>query len=99
MLARRARLLASVLQALAQVKVASARQSWRRKGSLGLVLDSDAAEEAASDNGAAAAPAPADAVDDARDALFTVKTALVEMRTRSSLVSDSCDSDDVRAPL
>ena len=34
-----------------------------------------------------------------RDALFTVKTALVEMRTRSSLVSDSCDSDDVRAPL
>ena len=36
---------------------------------------------------------------DLRDALFTVKTALVEMRTRSSLVSDSCDSDDVRAPL
>ena len=35
---------------------------------------------------------------DLRDALFTVKTALVEMRTRSSLVSDSCDSDDVRAP-
>ena len=34
-----------------------------------------------------------------REALFTVKTALVEMRTRSSLVSDSCDSDDVRAPL
>ena len=28
-----------------------------------------------------------------------LKTALVEMRTRSSLVSDSCDSDDVRAPL
>ena len=34
-----------------------------------------------------------------REALFTVKTALVEMRTRSSLVSDSCDSDDARAPL
>ena len=95
-------------------------KSGRRKGSLGLVLDSDAAEEAASTNGAAAAPAPADAVDDAtgpppspgglvdqteeelrnlREALFTVKTALVEMRTRSSLVSDSCDSDDARAPL
>ena len=52
-------------------------KSGRRKGSLGLVLDSDAADEAAS----------------------TIKTALVEMRTRSSLVSDSCDSDDVRAPL
>ena len=34
-----------------------------------------------------------------REALFTVKTALVEMRTRSSLVSDSCDSEDARAPL
>ena len=104
----------------------SRTKSGRRKGSLGLVLDSDAAEQAASTNGAAAAPAPADAVDDApagpapvgpppspgglvdqteeelrnlREALFTVKTALVEMRTRSSLVSDSCDSDDARAPL
>ena len=38
-------------------------KSGRRKGSLGLVLDSDAAE-VASDNGGAAAPAPADAVDD-----------------------------------
>ena len=96
----------------------SRTKSGRRKGSLGLVLDSDAA--IASTNGAAAAPAPADAVDDAtgpppspgglvdqteeelrnlREALFTVKTALVEMRTRSSLVSDSCDSDDARAPL
>ena len=43
----------------------SRTKSGRRKGSLGLVLDSDAAEEAASTNGAAAAPAPADAVDDA----------------------------------
>ena len=89
----------------------SRTKSGRRKGSLGLVLDSDAAEEAAPTNGAAAAPAPAAAVDDAtvdqteeelrnlREALFTVKTALVEMRTRSSLVSDSCDSDDARAPL
>ncbi len=40
-------------------------KSGRRKGSLGLVLDSDAAEEAVSTNGAAAAPAPADAVEDA----------------------------------
>ena len=40
-------------------------KSGRRKGSLGLVLDSDAADEAASTNGAAAAPAPADAVEDA----------------------------------
>ena len=32
-----------------------------------------------------------------REALFTVKTALVEMRTRSSLVSD--DSEDALAPL
>ena len=39
-------------------------KSGRRKGSLGLVLDSDAADEAASTNGAAAAPAPADAVED-----------------------------------
>ena len=38
-------------------------KSGRRKGSLGLVLDSDTAEEAASTNGAAAARAPADAVD------------------------------------
>ena len=37
-------------------------KSGRRKGSLGLVLDSDAADEAASTNGAAAAPAPSDAV-------------------------------------
>ena len=43
----------------------SRTKSGRRKGSLGLVLDSDAAEEAVSTNGAAAAPAPADAVDDA----------------------------------
>ena len=109
----------------------SRTKSGRRKGSLGLVLDSDerdAAEEVASTNGLATAPAPADAVDDAnhvidawgaepadgdgdespttplfRPALagrprdqtewspglegraFTVKTALVEMRTRSSL--------------
>ena len=34
---------------------------------------------------------------DLRNALFTVKTALVEMRTRSSLVSD--DSEDALAPL
>ena len=35
-------------------------KSGRRKGSLGLVLDSDAAEEVvASTNGGAAAPAPA----------------------------------------
>jgi hypothetical protein len=33
-------------------------KSGRRKGSLGLVLDSDAAEEVVSTNGAAAAPAP-----------------------------------------
>ena len=43
-------------------------KSGRRKGSLGLVLDSDAADEAASTNGAAAAPAPADAVEDANHA-------------------------------
>ena len=43
----------------------SRTKSGRRKGSLGLVLDSDAAEEALSTNGAAAAPAPADAVEDA----------------------------------
>ena len=43
----------------------SRTKSGRRKGSLGLVLDSDAAEEAVSTNGAAAAPAPADAVEDA----------------------------------
>ena len=63
----------------------SRTKSGRRKGSLGLVLDSDAADEAAFTNGAAAAPeAPAE-------------TALVEMRTRSSLVSD--DSEDALAPL
>ena len=91
----------------------SRTKSGRRKGSLGLVLDSDAAEEAASTNGAAAAPAPVgpppspgglvdqteEELRNLREALFTVKTALVEMRTRSSLVSDSCDSDDARAPL
>ena len=46
----------------------SRTKSGRRKGSLGLVLDSDerdAAEEVASTNGTATAPAPADAVDDA----------------------------------
>ena len=43
-------------------------KSGRRKGSLGLVLDSDAADEAASTNGAAAALAPADAVEDANHA-------------------------------
>ena len=43
-------------------------KSGRRKGSLGPVLDSDAADEAASTNGAAAAPAPTDAVDDANHA-------------------------------
>ena len=41
-------------------------KSGRRKGSLGLVLDSDAALEAVSTNGAAAAPGPADAVDEGR---------------------------------
>ncbi len=46
----------------------SRTKSGRRKGSLGLVLDSDAAEQAVSTNGAAAAPAPADAVEDANHA-------------------------------
>ena len=48
-------------------------KSGRRKGSLGLVLDSDAAEEAVSTNGAAAAPAPADAVEDANHAMTDAK--------------------------
>ena len=57
-------------------------KSGRRKGSLGLVLDSDAAEEAVSTNGAAAAPAPADAVEDANHAAAPSPRVVARRRRR-----------------
>ena len=66
-------------------------KSGRRKGSLGLVLDSDAADEAASTNGAAAAPAPADAVEDANHATAGPAPAVVDDATAGPAPVDGGD--------